>query len=83
MSDEKPLQQGKSWNLRDLKGKPEEVCEEVAASAFVPDACKAMIIEAIEQTHSNGKLIRLDAHCQVVNTPKGPKHLFTMDISRL
>lgn len=73
--------QGKSWNLRDLKDTRENVIESVKAAAFVPDACKAMLVEALE-AHP-GRLIRLDAHCRVASTPKGLKHILTMDISEL
>ncbi len=78
-----PLKQGKSWSLSGIKDTRENVIESVKAAAFVPDACKAMIVEAIEVFDPKVKLIRLDVHVQVVDTPRGQMHLFNLGIASL
>lgn len=72
-----------SWNLRELKDTRENVVKTIEQSASVPEACRAMLIAAINESHGHAKLIRLDAHCQIVKTAKGIKHLGTWDISEL
>lgn len=77
----KQIVQGKSWNLRDLKLPREELIETVRAAAMVPEACKAMIVEAIQQFDPKARFLRLDAHVHMVQTPKGDSHSFTMTLA--
>jgi hypothetical protein len=84
MADEKkPLAQGDSWRLPALKGVRQDVIEEVAACEFVPDACKAMLVEALEAFDPSEKLIRLDAHVRCVKTPQGHTHIGGWSITGL
>lgn len=78
-----PLAQGNSWKLAELKGTRDDVVEQVQAAAFVPDACKAMLVEAVTAFDHSEKLIRLDAHVRCVKTPRGDTHIGTWSITGL
>ena len=63
--------QNQSWNLRDLKGTREDLVEQIVAATFVPVACKAMLVEQVQELKHPGKLFRLDCHAFCVESERG------------
>lgn len=79
----KQLAQGSSWKLNEIKGTSGDVIEQVESAAFVPDACKAMLVEAVEAFGKSEKLVRLDVHVRCVKTTRGDTHIGSWSITGL
>jgi len=73
----------KNWSLRNLKDTRENLITQVSGTQSIPDAAKAMIVEAITNHDSPANLLRVDAYLQVVKTKSGTKAMYDLDISDL
>lgn len=63
--------ENKSWSLSGLKLPREEMIEAINGAATVPAACKAMLVEMVNDFTPEARFLHLNAHCQVVRTAKG------------
>lgn len=54
-----------NWRIANLADTRENVIEAVQAAATVPEAMKSAIVEAINATHANARLVKIDVHCHV------------------
>ena len=77
------IPQGESWRLAGIKGRREDVISDVNNAAFVPTACKTMLVEALEAFDPRETLIRLDVHVNCVKTPQGHTHIGSWSITGL
>lgn len=77
---ETPNVPDKSWNLRGLKDTRTNAIEAINNAAFVPPACKAMLVERLNAPAlANVNLVRVDCHCQLV----GQQWVLTASIAPL
>jgi hypothetical protein len=81
MSD--PIPQTRDWSLRDLKDTRAGMIEQVQAAAFVPDQCKAMLVEAIELFDPKANLLRLNCHAHVGGKDKRPSLEYIISLTAL
>lgn len=84
MADTTNAEIARPWNLKSVTDTRENVIEAVQAAQFVPAAMKAALIEQINTTHPNARLIRLDVHCHLgENREKKRKNTGHWDITEL
>lgn len=60
-----------NFRLAGLADSRENVIEAIQAAATIPEAMRAAIVEQIQRSHPNARLIKVDVHCHVGTSRAG------------
>lgn len=60
-----PAPTGHNWRLANLTDTREHVIEAIQAAEFVPADMKTALVAAIQATHADARIIKVDVHCHL------------------